>query len=208
MNVDVREMLDLQRFPVAGPGPARDSLISGLREALQRGIEYVWLVNNDAMVPPGTLDRLLAMAEAEPRCGAVSPCLAYEDSPEVYFAGAVHNWRALSSDWCLDPADAEFHRTHADHIWVVGTALLLRTAALRIVGLLDETLFAYYEDDDLGERLCRAGWRSLVCREVALLHNRKQDGQRRRPPYFYYLMVPLYLLSSYLSFSCSEGRAK
>ncbi|MEO8545562.1 MAG: hypothetical protein ABI434_18415, partial [Burkholderiaceae bacterium] len=36
MNVDVREILDLDRHPVADPGEARDSVITSLREDLQR----------------------------------------------------------------------------------------------------------------------------------------------------------------------------
>lgn len=159
-----------------------------IEDALARGIEFVWLVNNDCLIEPGTLQRLLQAMQQDNRCGAASPCLAYEDSREVYFAGARQDWRAMRTVLCPTPWDESFHLQYRDAVWLVGTAVLFRVSALRDVGVLNASLFAYYEDDDIGERLRIAGWRSVVCQGSVAWHNLKSKAEVRRPAYFYYLM--------------------
>jgi GT2 family glycosyltransferase len=160
---------------------------ASLREALDRGIDFVWLVNNDALVDAGALEGLLSLMGNDARCAMASPCLAFEDSREIYFAGVIQDWKKLDSVRCPLPWDDEFQAQHADQLWLVGTAILLRSEAVRSVGLLDEALFAYYEDDDYGERLRLGGWRSRVCREVVVWHNLEADNAVLRKRHFYYL---------------------
>lgn len=159
-----------------------------LQEALVDGVPFVWLLNNDCVVQAGTVEALLAAMTEDPRCAVASPCLAYEDTREVYFAGAVQAWPAMGSRWCPAPWNSEFHEQNRNRVWSVGTAILLRTAAVRQVGMLNAELFAYYEDDELGERMIRAGWRCRILKDAAILHNRKSNQAVKRPPYFYYLM--------------------
>jgi GT2 family glycosyltransferase len=47
---------------------------------------------------------------------------------------------------------------------------LLRTKALRAIGLLDDSLFMYHEDLDLGWRLWRAGWRCVLAPDAVVYH--------------------------------------
>jgi GT2 family glycosyltransferase len=158
-----------------------------LQQALHEAVPFVWLVNNDCVVEPGTLEALLATMDEQPRCAVASPCLAYEDTREVYFAGAVQDWAAMRPRWCDTPWDEVFHDQWREQVWAVGTAVLFRVEALAVVGLLNAELFAYYEDDDLGERLVRAGWRCTMLKDCVVLHNRKSEIDKPRPAYFYYL---------------------
>ena len=159
-----------------------------LRKALTECVPFVWLLNNDCVVQPGTVEALQEAMTQDPQCAIASPCLAYEDTREVYFAGAIQNWPVMGSLWCPSPWDTEFHEQNRTRVWAVGTAILLRTSAVFQVGMLNEELFAYYEDDELAERFIRAGWRCRILKDVAVLHNRKSDQAVKRPPYFYYLM--------------------
>jgi len=52
-----------------------------------------------------------------------------------------------------------------------GAAVWLRGAALRQVGLLDEELWMYAEDQDLGWRLAAAGWRQVLAAEAVVYHH-------------------------------------
>lgn len=158
-----------------------------LQRALREQVPFVWLVNNDCVVESGTLEAMLAVMARQPRCAVASPCLAYEDTREVYFAGAVQDWTAMRPRWCSTPWDQAFHDVHRGRVWAVGTAVLLRAEALADVGLLNDELFAYYEDDDLGERLNQAGWHCTMLEGCVVLHNCKSDAEKPRPAYFYYL---------------------
>lgn len=162
-----------------------------LMRALDEGYDFLWLVNSDAVM--GNVDvlaQLLAVMTANGRCGAASPLLAILDQPEkVYFCGNFHDWTQLETQRArdVDDARATAGRRLAQQ-WVPGTAMLLRTQALRAVGPLDERLFAYYEDDELCARLAAHGWHCAVAYDARVLHampRRETD----RPPYYFYLMA-------------------
>ena len=43
----------------------------GIRLAMERGADYVWVLNNDTVVNPGALRAMVKKAERDPRIGAV-----------------------------------------------------------------------------------------------------------------------------------------
>ncbi len=121
----------------------------GLRRALERGANYVVLLNNDMRVDSRWLTHAVAVAEADPRIGVVG-----FDTIGEYHLNAdpdLVQFRKRQSAWQkLEVAETEH---------VAGCALFLRAGLLRDVGFLDERFFAYGEEDDLQKRACRAGYR-------------------------------------------------
>lgn len=164
--------------------------------ALDEGYAFIWLVNSDAVMGSGdVLAQLLALMAADDRCGAASPLLAILDQPDkVYFCGNFHDWTRLDTQRARNVDDARATaRRRGEQQWVPGTAMLLRTQALRAAGKLDERMFAYYEDDELCARFAAHGWHSAVAYGVRVLHampRRETD----RPPYYFYLMARNHLL--------------
>ncbi|WP_456789382.1 glycosyltransferase family 2 protein [Cellulomonas sp. P5_C5] len=67
-------------------------------------------------------------------------------------------------------ADASGHHPARDVFGFSGAAAILRTSALRAVGLFDERLFMYYEDTDLSWRLRLAGYRVEHCAPAVVSH--------------------------------------
>ncbi len=159
-----------------------------LAMAIEAGHDFVWMLNNDTTVPPDTLGKLARALAADPRCGAVSPVIYPDDGgcPDNAW-GLVHDWPARSAAWIQsEEASRELHRARPDDICLSGTAILLRMQAMREIGLLDERLFAYYDDNDVGARLARGGWRSKIVFDAAALHG--APPATARPLYFFYLM--------------------
>ena len=137
----------------------------GLRWALERGAEWILVVNNDTVAAPDCLARLCKAAAREPRVGALAPLIVRHDDPgRIWFAGGTFSpLRALgthehegerTSDVVGDSAD-EWRECS----FLTGCCLLLRADALRDVGLFRADYFAYVEDVELCLRLRRAGWR-------------------------------------------------
>lgn len=162
-----------------------------IREAMTNEADFIWLLNNDTLVPPETLGRLLTFMTNEPACGAVSPVIhALHDADMMDFCGAWHDWNALSSIRPSRTSEAcLLEATNPREMWLHGTAVLLRIAALRQSGLLDEAYFAYYEDDDIGVRLARAGWANRMCFDATIRHSRRVSILAERPAYYFYLMA-------------------
>lgn len=162
---------------------------ANLQHALDHGYEFVWMLNNDTRVQPGTVERMLACMANDPFCGAVSPVIVRMDAPEVIdFCGVAHDWKNLDTrrPATLEEASA-FLEENRESLWAVGTALMLRASAVREVGLLDDRLFAYYDDDDYGQRLQKVGWRTRIVLDAAVEHACFDGDMYRRPPYFFYL---------------------
>lgn len=170
-----------------------------IRRATQDGFDFVWLMNSDAIVDQkNVLASLVTEMNADPTCGVISPLIVSMTNDQKVESSAVfHHWETHTSVW--PESEEESIRLTAiepENLWVPGTAILLRISALEKIGGLDERLFAYFEDDDLGARLSAAGWRSRVDYSARVKHSvakRLAD----RPPYFFYLMQRNYLIFWY-----------
>ena len=71
--------------------------------------------------------------------------------------------------------------------YLVGASLLVRSAALNQIGLLDEGFFLYWEDADLCLRLRRAGWGLAAAGDSVVYHqgNASLEGRGCQWAQFY-----------------------
>jgi len=143
----------------------------GLRVALGHAqFDFIWILNNDTVVEPGSVDALLAHASANSQAGAIgSTILDQADAAVLQCAGGFRYFPAIARMRPVGKGmspEALLRDTCAEQIrldYVYGAAMLLRTEALRRVGLLNEEFFLYYEELDLARRLRRAGYRLSWC---------------------------------------------
>ncbi len=140
------------------------------------GGRYVVLLNSDTIVPSGALATLVAFMDAHPTAGAVGPRLLRPDgTPQPYAFGGDPTLRYLLArgvnrlifrrplhDWVTDAVQ--------EVDWVSGACLMVRRAAMDQVGLLDENIFMYFEDNDWCLRIRQAGWRVVFNPHVAITH--------------------------------------
>jgi GT2 family glycosyltransferase len=142
---------------------------AGIRAALKRGAEYVWLLNNDTMVDPGALRAMVERAEADPEVGAVGSAIYSVGEPERLLAwGGYVNFLLGRSRHFLSPVPDE----KID--FLTAASLLLRRSVLESLGLLDDGFFMYWEDADYCFRLRSAGWRLAVAGNAKVWH--KEQG--------------------------------
>lgn len=162
----------------------------GLRYALERGADYVLLLNNDTEVAPGFLRRLVEAAEADPRVGVVGPTIYYYDRPDVVWsAGGAIDWRRGRTRMVgLDEPDrGQFGTAPREVDFVSGCAMLVRREAVERVGLLDERFFLYYEEVEWCVRIRRAGFRILHVPGAHIWHKIPSDGREASPMVHYYM---------------------
>ncbi|MDX1934292.1 MAG: glycosyltransferase family 2 protein [Capsulimonadales bacterium] len=151
------------------------------RALRQADARYCLLLNPDTIVPAGTLRQLVEVAEASPRVAACGPLLLNEDgSPQfcwARFPGAAFEWSgrhdlSQSPYPLVDFADPERRSRMKPFVadWVGGACLLVRSSALRQVGLLDEGYFMYTEETDWCYRFRAAGYETLCVPSVTVTH--------------------------------------
>jgi GT2 family glycosyltransferase len=156
--------------------------------AIKQNVDFIWLLNNDAKIVSGALAKLVSAIAVDAGCAAVSPVLRPlpGESPIAAW-GAIHDWAGRSVEWARTEEESRiWHTERPGEICVAGTALLLRVTAIAATGGLDDRLFAYFDDSDLGVRLARAGWRSKVVFDAEVVHPWRQLPEQ--PAYFFYLM--------------------
>lgn len=157
-----------------------------LRHALACDCDYVWLLNNDAVIEPGCLDRLLAHADAHPQAGLISPVIKDKHPPHAYqHVLSLLNAGKTGVTEHKDLDEARRLQQQSPHqviLW--GTALLIRKSLIAKIGLLDEQLFAYAEDTDYSIRSLKHGFLNEVVFDAAILH--EAPPPPRKPHYYYY----------------------
>lgn len=127
---------------------------AGLRRALERGADWVLLLNNDAVAEPGLEAALARAAAARPDAGLLACKVLHADGLSVQYTGARFNARlGYSGRVSTRGPDTLRDVGRAD-----GAALAVSRAAAARAGLLDESLFMYAEDVEWSLRIRGAGF--------------------------------------------------
>jgi len=156
--------------------------------AIREDYDFIWLLNNDATVEPGTLRELLVEMRDNARCGAASPLLRDIHDGRIARCVNSHDWGKRESTRILDIEEGRrFQAERPQDVWVDGTAVLFRVQALRDTGPLDDRLFAYYDDNDIGVRLAGKGWFSRCVFHATVLHENRETIEEF-PLYLSYLL--------------------
>ena len=111
----------------------------GIRRALDRGADWVLLVNNDAHAEESLVPALEAAAEARPDAGVLACKVLFADSRKLWYAARPS---IRSSDAAVTPASAAPARRAGceDIVRATGTGMAVSRAAIERAGLLDEEL--------------------------------------------------------------------
>jgi len=152
----------------------------GLRETEGR---YVLILNADAWLLDGALERLVAFADARPRAAVVGPRLRNPDGTlQRSVRGFPTLWR-LATEYLflrkLAPHSTALNAFYAggfDHEsvreaeFVMGAVMLVRREAIAEVGPLDESFFLFSEEVDWCYRFAQAGWEVVFTPEAEAVH--------------------------------------
>jgi GT2 family glycosyltransferase len=145
---------------------------AGARAALDAGADYVFLLNNDALVEPRTLPALLEAIEPDPQVAAVSPKVYYDvpgkviQSVGMIVDPASGQARMLGAN---EPDRGQYEQI-AERQALFGCALLIRRAAWEQAGPFWEPFFNYAEETDWCLRARRLGWRLLYVPGAVVSH--------------------------------------
>lgn len=165
--------------------------------------EHYLVLNSDAVLRPGFLAAILAVADATPDAGLIAPQIETDDGAvqvsQFRFHGPLSELmraaetgpvtrlfrhRVVALDPPAEPAEVE---------WASFACILLRGAMVRDLGPMDEGYFLYFEDAEYCLRAHRAGWRIALAPKAVAVHFRGGSGpvkaqaraRKRLPPYYY-----------------------
>ena len=138
----------------------------GIRYALEKFTDYVFLLNNDAIIEKGTLSLLEKTARENSTVGIISPLIMEGDNKNIWFAGGEIQWNKMRSRHLTIPASELPYSSE----YLSGCAMLINKAVFQKIGLFDERFFLYYEDADFSLRAKKANFDLLIDPSIRIKH--------------------------------------
>ena len=151
---------------------------------------YILLLNSDAIVLPGMIDRAVKFLDTHSKVAGVGGNLL---NPDGTFQAGYVDFPSLRQEFLIVtklgqllrpwyPAHGPFpHIREVD--WMSTAFMLFRKEALVNVGFVDERYFLYSDETDLQYRLKQAGWQIFYLPDLNTIHlgGSSSTPWKRRP---------------------------
>lgn len=157
-----------------------------LREIMKTGYEWAFLLNMDTVSAPDLLEKIMKAAYDNSRAGALQARLMlYQAKDKINSLGNEIHF--LGFGFCRAYGDvynnSSVHELYPPIAYPSGAAVLLNIRALDKVGLFDEEMWMYNEDQDLGWRLWLAGYECRLASQAIVYH--KYEFSRSITKYYW-----------------------
>ena len=148
------------------------------------------ILNPDTELLPDALAKLWAALQVAPHVGMVAPLLLNSDgtlqSQGYRFPGLANiafDFFALHPRLVASPLNGRLPlgdgQTPLATDYALGAAMLVRRAAVARVGAIDESYGMYSEEIDWAQRLCAAGWTTLLAPAARVIHHAGRSTAQR-----------------------------
>ncbi len=145
-------------------------------EAILAGTgEYVWLVNQDAIILPGAQKALIERFSYNDKVGIVGSMQIDQDDPDMIrhggtiraFPAGAHKGGRISMGHCRFPEK---------QTWVNFASAMLSREMIQHIGLMDENMFLLYSDSDYCYWARYRGWEVWYEPESKVIHRLNASG--------------------------------
>lgn len=126
---------------------------------LQAEDAYIWLLNPDMVIEPGTLSALVRFIDQqEQQCIAGAVVKSFNGSEQIlFYGGAKVNFNMATVRLVDQPGDTR------SLDFISGACLFTHARSFRELGLLPEDYFLYWEETDWCYQAKQKGWQLQVC---------------------------------------------
>ncbi len=181
---------------------------SGISYAMNKGFDYYLLLNNDTVVTNDFLSVLVKTIESLPTVGAIQPRIMFNQQRQVIWSagGTFNSFLFLTKTRGENELDNGQYDELWTPEWITGCCFLVKHEVLKIIGLLDDKLFIYYEDFDWSMKIRNAGFqllyepKSMIYHEVGMSNkNRGGHNEGNISPFSHYVNIRnhLYMVRRY-----------
>jgi len=162
----------------------------GIKYAIEKGADYVLLLNDDTLVSRDFLSKLVKAGESNKNFGLLGPKIYFADQKEkIWFAGGQVNWLynkgTMRGYGEIDKGQYDFPGIQKTD-YITGCCLLIKREVIKKIGLIPEDYFLYYEDTDWSLAGQRAGFKCIFVPAAKIWHKGSKSSQEFSIPYIYY----------------------
>lgn len=163
----------------------------GFAKAVNQGLkqsqgEFVLLLNSDAQLLPGTLERLKEVLTSKEKIAMVGAELIYEDGSSQ---NALDHFPNLATELLnksvlkllfpkIYPGKRSKFELPTEVPSLIGAGVMLKKKAIDDVGLLDEDYFFFLEETDWCYQMEQKGWMRLFVPGAKVIHLQGQTAKK------------------------------
>ncbi|MGN0435176.1 MAG: glycosyltransferase family 2 protein [Wujia sp.] len=162
----------------------------GIRYALEQGADYVLLLNNDTLVEPDFLRKLVKAYEKHNKCGIAIGKIYYEaDRQRIWYAGgSLSKLTGRNAHYGYNEIDKGLYDKECIVTFATGCMMLISRAVLEQVGLLSEDYFMYEEDADYCAKVSRMGYNIIYEPGSVVYHKVSSSAEKLGDLQQYYVV--------------------
>ena len=155
----------------------------GIKYALKHEAEWIFLLNNDALVSADIIERFDTTVKNEPQYSLLSPVIFYHAEPDrIWFLGDHFIPGTL---FTRDPyRNKEYNHNFPEIIpvdFVNGCGMLVNHKVFKKIGLFDTRLIMYGEEVDFCWRAHQAGFQMATSTKAHMWHKISLSAKQDRP---------------------------
>ena len=144
--------------------------------------KYIWLLNNDTLVKPDTLDKLVDYMDKHLDVGVIQPKIRIMDKPELLDnAGSFLTQSGFLEHWGYLQKDGQEYSQIKDIFSAKGACLFTRKNIIEKVGLFDPDFGSYFEETDFCWRVWLFGLKVQYCPLSEISHKVGFTSKRMDP---------------------------
>ncbi len=163
----------------------------GIKYSLENGADYIVILNNDTELQTNLITYLLKTIEKNDDIGIVSPKMYFAKGYEfhkdrykkselgkvIWYAGGILDWKNVyGTNRGVDEVDKGQYEKSKEIDFATGACMMVRSKALKEVGLFNEKYYLYMEDVELSERMKKKDWKIMYEPKATLWHKVSQSS--------------------------------
>ena len=144
----------------------------GIRFALEKGADFILLLNNDTIVDPQLLAAFINTSKNNPKAGIFGAKIYLYDHPHQFdhfgeIGIAKRNFDLIGNRIFDDDISWELER---EIDYACGAALFIKREVFEKIGLLEPKFFLIWEESDFCFRARRRGFTTLIAPQAKIWH--------------------------------------
>ena len=156
-----------------------------IKKALLKNFDYILIANNDILVSPDFLEKLLESGQKNPN-SILFPKIYFAPGYEyhqdryqknelgkvIWALGGKIDWNNVyASNIAIDEVDkGQYDQKDFKIDFISGCCLLVPSSVFKNIGLFDDKYFLYLEDVDFSQRAKKSGYKLLLVSDSIIWH--------------------------------------
>jgi hypothetical protein len=175
----------------------------GIQIAVQIGSDFIFLINNDAVIERDTILNLVNAFKNDDKIGIAGPRIYYYSRrSRIWQGGGYFSYLKANLKVPEKNLEKEIYKHNTTVSFLTGCAMLINKECIKEVGLFNEDYFFYYEDADYCLKALRNGFKLVYVPQSKVYHKINDDIKKARTsPFVLFNLARSFIIFVYSNFS-------